>query len=368
MCKYYYIIFLFVFFIVGCANIVPPSGGEGIKTIPIVEKCSIKNAETNYIPKDIIVEFNSYMNRASVAENLQISPTIKYSVKWNAKKITITFLEELRLNTTYSISLSGKYSDYYGNISDTVFHTCFSTGDIIDSCLITGRIHTSNAAGYYIFCYRFSDTIDFLKDAPDYKILAGGNGSFVVPALKDGKYIVLAVKDIDKDGMITQGKDSIGVPQYISEIVDCSSKYIELIPNYVINPSQNVIDTLVNIDTNTTDTLQIDTSEIIDTNIYLHINGNIVDTSISKNRYLILTHIEKKIDKQVKINDDNTFFVDGLLAGEYEIFYFLDENENEVFDGGSLIPFELSEPFKKIEQRVKLNSRWSLDNCTVNIK
>jgi hypothetical protein len=362
----------------GCANIVAPSGGEGIKVVPVVVNCSAKNGEVNFIPKSIGIEFNSYMNRSVVIENLQIAPTTKYSYKWNAKTLKITFAEELKPNTTYTLSIAGKYSDYYGNTAESPFFTCFSTGDIIDSCKIEGKIHTANATGYYIFCYTYKDkdSIDFLKDFPDYKILVGGNGTFVVPALKDGKYIVLAVKDVDKDGIINQTRDTIGIPQFISEIDNCISKYVELIPNYIINPSQNQIDTNINIDTieinsdiidTTENRIQIDSAEIIDTNIYLYLKGKIIDTN-TNNRYLILTQIGKDFNKQVKINDDNTFLFEDLLAGEYEVFYFIDINENEKFDGGSLVPFQLSEPFQNIEQKIKLNNRWSLDNYIIEIK
>ena len=368
-----YIILLLAILITGCANIVAPSGGEGIKTIPVVVNCSAKNGEINFITKNITIKFNSYMNRSVVIENLQIAPTIKYTYKWNAKKLIIAFEEELKSNTTYSISIGGKFADYYGNTAENPFYTCFSTGDIIDSCKISGKIHTANADGYYVFCYLYRDSIDYINELPDYKMLVGGNGMFVIPALKDGKYIVLAVKDIDKDGKITQGRDTIGIPQFISEIIDCNTKEVELIPNYVISfpQSQTEIDTTLIDSASIADTIEtenIDSIEVADTNNYLHLSGNVVDANTAKNRYLILTQIGKDFNKQTKINDDNTFLFDSVLAGEYEVFYFIDINENEIFNGGSLIPFELSEPFQKIEQKIKLNHRWSIDNYIIDVK
>jgi len=354
------IVLVFCLIICSCANIVAPSGGEGIKTIPVVVNCSAENGSINYVPKQIKIDFNSYMNRSVVIENLQITPTIKYSFKWNAKTLTITFTEELKQNTTYSISISGKYSDHYGNVAESPFYSCFSTGDIIDSCKIEGIVYTENTTNYYAFCYIFREDIDYLNDKPDYKMLIGANGTFVIPALKDGKYIVLAVKDVDKDGIITNARDTIAIPQFISEIQNCSSKYVELIPNDVVNPP--LIEVPI-------DTAKIDTtnSEVIDTNTYLHIGGKVIDTNTNKNRYLILTQKEKKLTKQVRINEDNTFFCDSVLAGEYEIMYFIDKNDNEIFDKGTLIPFALCEPFKKIEQPLKLNSRWSIDNYVIDV-
>ena len=383
---------LFCITITGCANIVAPTGGEGNKTAPEVINCSAINGTINFIPKNINIEFNSYMNRSSVIENLQISPTTKYTYKWKAKKLIITFTEELKSNVTYSVSISGKYSDHYGNTAETPFYTCFSTGNIIDSCKITGKLYTSNSTGYYVFCYIHQDSIDFFKSFPDYKILVGGNGIFVVPALKDGKYIVLAVKDINKNGIITQS-DTIAIPQFISEINNCSTQFVELIPNYVhlfeassINIDTNinidtsdiikddtikVVDTSINIDTS--DIIKDDTIKVVDTNVYLHLSGKVViDTDINieanANKYLIISQAENKIKMQTKINDDNTFLFENLLAGEYEIFYFIDINGNEKFDKGSLIPFEVSEPFKIVGKEVKLNNRWSIEDYTIEIK
>jgi len=367
------LIFLLLILFSGCANIVAPSGGAGIKTTPVVLKCSAIDGQTNYIPKSVSIEFNSYMNRGVVIENLQIAPTIRYTFKWKAKTLIMTFADELKDNTTYSISLSGKYSDYYGNTAETPFYTCFSTGDVIDSCKITGKVHTSNSDGYYIFCYIYREDIDFLKDIPDYKILVGGNGTFVVPALKDGSYIVLVVKDVDKDGRITMSRDSVGIPQFITEINNCVSKSVELIPNYLITPAPLDIDTIDFRDTTaiidtTENYLQIDSIATIDTNIYLHFSGNVLDTNSGKDRYLVLSQAEKNISIKTKINDDDSFLFENILAGEYEIFYFIDLNGNEEFDVGSLVPFELSEPFHKIEQKVKLNTRWSVDNYIIEIK
>ena len=347
----------------GCANIVAPSGGEGIKTIPIVANCSVNNGDINYIPKQIAIEFNSYMNRSVVIENLQIAPTIKYSFKWKAKTLNITFIEQLKENTTYSISLSGKYSDYYGNIAENSFYSCFSTGDIIDSCKIEGILYTANTMNYYIFCYIYRENIDYINEKPDYKMLVGGNGTFVIPALKNGKYIVIAVKDIDKDGMISNAKDTIAVPQFISEVQNCASKYVELIPNDVINPPQIEIP----IDTTQIDSIEVDTMEVIDTNIYLHISGKVIDTNTSNSRYLIFTQKAIECTRQVKIKDDNTFMCDSILAGEYEIMYFIDANENETFDKGMLIPFTLCEPFKKISETLKINKNWSIDNYIIKL-
>jgi uncharacterized protein (DUF2141 family) len=459
------ILLLITAIILGCANVVAPSGGDGIKTIPVVVCCSANNGLTNFNKKNISIEFNSYMNRNVVIENLQISPAIKYSYKWSAKTLTITFIEELKTNTTYSIFLGGKYSDYYGNTAENPFYTCFSTGDIIDSCKISGKLFTTNTDGYYIFCYSYRDSINYLKDIPEYKTLVGGNGIFIIPALKDGKYIVLAVKDIDKDGVITQLKDTIGIPQFVSEITNCLSKNVELIPNYVLDTIQpnliecktittnqiliifsepmskdnvsnqsfyifnenvekmfpskiefirnnteqllltfdsiitknytwklclnsnitlkdknnNPMRTLINIDVvNETDSiLKIDTTEsesqsdsvnTKDTNNYLHFGGKVIDTNAGKNKYLVITQAGRDFSKKVKVNDDNTFMFENILAGDYEIFYFIDLNSNAIFDKGKLIPFEFSESFHKIEQKVKLNPRWSIDDYIIEIK
>ena len=256
----YKIIFLFLIalFFSSCASIVPPTGGEGDKTPPIIKNASIKQAQTNFSDNKITLEFSKYMNRGSVNESIIISPTVRYSHKWNAKKITINFPDALRENTTYSVQLGGTFSDILGNAAQEAYFIYFSTGDMIDTGKIEGKIITEKPEGYYIFCYIIDDfnaenlddntvgdisdnssideiKIDYLTKIPDYKVQIGTTGNFTVPALKDGKYRVIAVKDVDKDGLVTQIKDTVGVPVFDPIVNANNNNFVKIIPSQIVD-------------------------------------------------------------------------------------------------------------------------------------
>ena len=244
---------LIIFLFNGCANIVAPSGGEGDKTPPVVKNASIKQAQTNFSDAQIALEFNKFMNRNTVAENIIISPTTRFLCRWKGKKVSIIFSDSLKENTTYSIQLGGAFSDYFGNVAKEPYFIYFSTGDIIDTGKIEGKIITEKAEGYYIFCYIIDgfasdsaiDTastdstdeikIDYLTKIPDYKVQIGTSGNFTIPALKDGKYRVIAVRDADKDGLVTQIRDTIGVPVFDPVVQNGVSDFVQIIPNQIID-------------------------------------------------------------------------------------------------------------------------------------
>jgi len=597
--KLFFLLFTILLFN-SCANIVAPSGGLGNQTPPIVKNASINQAQTNFSDNKITLEFDKFMNRNSVTENIIIAPTTKFSHKWNAKKITISFAENLKENTTYSIQIGGAFSDFYGNIAKEPFFIYFSTGNIIDTGKIEGRIITEKPEGFYIFCYildDFSDeiddfsnenlndcsvsnseiNIDFLTQIPDYKVQIGTNGNFTVPALKDGNYRVIAVKDVDRDGTVTQLKDTVGLPIFDSKIQNGTSDFVQIIPSkivdimppevfdlraknqneisvifseqiildsfdinsvfltqrddtnrwfpaafYVENPNEIKEITLafreslkseklynLNFDSTKNHTVRDLSGNILvlpiknnlvvstdsvpfpltvknfpipdsaknistDTNFILTFSNPIVFNSEYKNeenineifankiklfdnskklelnfsqpqiysisksnkisfvpkqklepqkmykieincsdlvdiwenilvdtltvlnfetarqrnfsrfsgqvvadfsdcnfpKYLkikLKSGRENSVEYIAKIGADNTFLFPQILAGEYEILYFCDLNENGKFDLGSLIPFEFSEPFSIIEQTVTIRERWNLDDFPIEI-
>ncbi len=194
-----------------CANIQAPSGGPPDTTPPLVNTIDLEE-NTIYFSQDRIrLRFSKYMNRNSVLENLYILPTTKLSYRWSGKDLTIRFEEELRENTTYSLNIGSDFADLKGNKPEDAFNIIFSTGDVIDTGRIAGRVFASNPQGLFIFAYNITDidadTLNFLTTPPEYKVQIGSSGNFVINGLKDGAYRLIAVLDKFKDGMLSDGQD-----------------------------------------------------------------------------------------------------------------------------------------------------------------
>lgn len=198
-------------FLAGCANIQAPSGGPPDKEPPKVVEFAPLDKTINFDADRIEIVFDKYMNKNSVVENTYILPSTKMQFDWSGKKLIIEFDEKLKPNTTYSLNISADYSDLKDNKAAESFNLIFSTGAVIDSGLIAGKVFTEQKQSLFVFAYDISsmnsDTLNPITTLSDYKVQVGSNGSFNINGLKDGKYRLFAVVDKFKDGMISDGQD-----------------------------------------------------------------------------------------------------------------------------------------------------------------
>ncbi len=366
--KYFNLLFILL---VSCAHIEAPSGGEGDKTPPLVESISIKNAQLNFNDSQIELEFNKYMNRNSVIENISISPKIKFTPKWSGKTLTISFNEKLARNTTYSLQILGNYKDYYNNSSTESFFRTFSTGNKIDTGKISGKILTNNQKSkIYIFAYdlknKNKDSINYFTETPDYKTAVGTNRKFTIPALKDGKYRIIAVNDLDKNGLISAHKDSIGIATLDPIVLNSKTDDIYIIMS---KKADNVkIDTVkkdkakkkdINqaIDTMKKDTL---------TPVYMKVSGSINNFSNKDKLSLLFYNNSNKYITQIDKNGN--YNIEKMLAGTYNIIIFVDANNNNKFDKGKLKPFAFCEKFYSLEQKLTVRKNWDITDFIIEWK
>ncbi len=197
--------------ITACAIQKPPSGGPPDTVPPVIVSTEPNNKSTNFNADEVAFEFSKYMNKSKVIENIFISPDIDVNFNWSGKKLYLEFLEELKPQTTYSISLGTDYTDLRGNKPDMSYSIIFSTGNKIDSCKITGKLYSKKPEGTFVFAYYLlginSDTLNPAHTKPTYRTQIGSNGLFSFGALKPGKYRIFAVRDMMKDGQYDHGTD-----------------------------------------------------------------------------------------------------------------------------------------------------------------
>jgi len=174
------------------------SGGPPDTIPPRVVESYPADRTLNFKDNKISIYFSEWVERGSVMQNIAISPPIEYRLKWNGKKLDIRFLEVLKPNTTYSFMLGTDYTDTKSNKPDSAFGITFSTGSVIDSGTISGRIIGKDAASTYIYGYRIDnknpDTLNYEEAKAEYSTQVGNNGQFTLRALPDGLYRIIAVK------------------------------------------------------------------------------------------------------------------------------------------------------------------------------
>ncbi|MFH1050820.1 MAG: Ig-like domain-containing protein [bacterium] len=223
---------LFAVLLFSCANPQPPSGGPPDKSPPIITRYAPAQGTTNYKEKSITIEFNKYMNKNTVLENIFISPSVKMKFDWSGKELEIEFEEELKDSTTYVFSLGTEYSDLKGNKPAESFSLIFSTGSFLDSCSITGTLIDPKPTGTNIYAYRIDninpDTLNPSQTKPNYRTQSGQNGKFDLVALKEGKYRVIAIRDKFKDEVYDEGLDDFGAAPFDVEVTGDSVPVVNL--------------------------------------------------------------------------------------------------------------------------------------------
>lgn len=227
--KYHKIILLLLAFC-SCANPLPPSGGPPDTTPPEIVSTEPANGTTNWNGKSLYLKFSKYMNKLSVNENISISPLVKMNYDWSGKTLEIELAERLDSNTTYALILGTEYTDIKNNKPSQSYSLIFSTGPKIDSGKISGKLYDVKPEGSYVFAYKIDklnpDTLNIKNTLPHYRIQVGNSGNFTIPALKDGKYRLFAVRDKFKDGIYSEGVDQFGSAVSDVDVLDSKSKKV----------------------------------------------------------------------------------------------------------------------------------------------
>ncbi|MCD6375414.1 MAG: Ig-like domain-containing protein [Caldisericaceae bacterium] len=199
MIKKLLLLLSFLFF--ACAIQGPPSGGPVDRTPPEIVQTSLLPGTIN-VPMDlneVQITFSERIKEGSERNNLFISPPLTLENSWKKGRILkIRFLEELKKDQTYVLTLGSGIQDLRNNKMAQSFSLAFSTGDSIDQGQITGKVYgLKQNETFNIFAYLLSDTSDFnpFETKPDYISQTGEEGSFALKFIKDGCYRLLAVED-----------------------------------------------------------------------------------------------------------------------------------------------------------------------------
>lgn len=222
MKKLIYIV-LSIVVISGCAKRGSPSGGPVDSIPPVLINASPKINSTNFDSKEIRLTFNEFVKLDNVDEQLIISPPINkssYEVKplnGVTKKVFLEFIDSLETETTYSINFGNSIKDNNEGNPLTFFSYTFSTGETIDSLYVRGNISDAfdkETDDYIsIHLYRidsiFNDSIIF-NNRPTYISNSLDSTSYQFKNIKEGKYLILALKDIDNNYFFDPFYDKIG--------------------------------------------------------------------------------------------------------------------------------------------------------------
>ena len=214
---------LLIVVINGCAKRGSPTGGPVDSIPPVLINASPKINSTNFDSKEIRLTFDEFVKLDKVDEQLIISPPLNkssYEVKplnGVTKKVFLEFIDSLETETTYSINFGNSIKDNNEGNPLTFFSYTFSTGETIDSLYVRGNISDAfdkETDDYIsIHLYRidsiFNDSIIY-NNRPTYISNSLDSTSYQFKNIKEGKYLILALKDIDNNYFFDPFYDKIG--------------------------------------------------------------------------------------------------------------------------------------------------------------
>lgn len=217
-----YILFSLII-LFGCAKRGTPTGGPKDSIPPILVNASPKLNSTNFDSEEIRLTFDEWIKLDKVQDQLIISPPLEkssYEIKplsGVTKKVFLKFLDSLAPETTYTINFGNSIQDNNENNPLTFFSYTFSTGETIDSLYIRGNTKDafSQESDEFISLqlYRvdslFKDSIIF-KDKPTYISNTLDSTNYKFQNLKEGKYLLIALKDVDNNYFFDPFYDKIG--------------------------------------------------------------------------------------------------------------------------------------------------------------
>ncbi len=222
-------------FVPSCANTTQAPSGGPKDTIPpyIVDIRPLPGATSFPLEKGkIVFEFNEYVV-IKTATDIFLSPPLEKKPKSRivGKKLEITFENELKPNTTYTLNLNSAIADNNEGNMFPGFTYVFSTGDQIDSMFVTGTVLDCNTLspikGATVLLYKdHSDSALFL-----HRPYAAGRtddwGFFSLPFIQDTLYRMYAIKDVGEDNIYNPDVDRVA---FIDSLIRPEWKVVDTLP------------------------------------------------------------------------------------------------------------------------------------------
>lgn len=221
--KRIFIVILSVLLLAGCAKISTPVGGPKDTEPPVVIKEVPASQSVNFNSQKIAVTMNEFFTLNNPTENVMVSPPFKNQPEYltKGKTLIIKIKDTLRENTTYNLVFSNCIQDFTESNKLNLYHYSFSTGEVIDSCMLRGSLSNAKSLekseDFLVMLYR--QDIDSLPmtTMPDYVTKSAKDGSFTFQNIAPGSYKIFALKDINSNYLYDLPNESVA---YAGQLFD----------------------------------------------------------------------------------------------------------------------------------------------------
>ena len=183
----------------GCANIVPPSGGPRDSIPPVLLKSDPADSSVNFRSKEINLSFDEYVEIKDPANNIIFTPLFanRPEVSSQGRTIRIRFKDTLEPNTTYVMNFGNAIVDINESNPLPDFNYIFSTGPVLDSLELRGRVILAETGGIdstlSVILHRNLDTAAVKTSQPQYVVKLNQQGAFRFRYLPSDTFAIYAI-------------------------------------------------------------------------------------------------------------------------------------------------------------------------------
>ncbi len=243
--------FLIVISIVQCGRRGTLTGGPKDLDPPALLKAEPENMTINFKAKKIRLYFDEYIKLEDVQDQLIVSPPLKYipdvSPQGGAQKyVEIKIKDTLRENTTYTLNFGRSIQDNNEGNPINFLTYVFSTGDYIDSLEVSGVVKDAFnkkadefiSVMLYEIDSAFTDSTLYKKPPNYITNTLDSTIIFTLKNLKEGKYVLFAIKDQAKNNIFDQNSDKIAFTRDTISLPTDSTYLLTLfkeIPDYSVS-------------------------------------------------------------------------------------------------------------------------------------
>ncbi len=209
-----------------CASMMTPTGGPRDTLPPVIVNMSPDNMSTRRPltkHEPIYIEFNEFVQIKDQQKEFFVSPATRKKplVTLRGRGIVVQLRDTLEPNTTYALNFGSSIRDNNENNPLNSMRYVFSTGDEIDSMMMTGYTADAYKADSVSKTFIWFFPVDSVEQVAEYdstlfkykpRVIARaeGNGIFIAQNLKPIDYKVYGVADVNDNQMYEAGTDKVG--------------------------------------------------------------------------------------------------------------------------------------------------------------
>ena len=218
-----------------CANTTtPPSGGPKDTIPPLITKIYPLEGQTN-VPRQktkLILTFDEYVT-VKDPKSLFLSPPLEKAPKFKLqnKSVVVFFENDLDSNKTYTLDVTNAIADNNEGNMFPGYTLVFSTGERIDSMVVTGVVQDCNTLnpikGATVMLYKdHADSAVFLH-RPDAAVKTDDWGFFCIRNIQDTVYRLYAIIDENNNNIYEPETEKIA---FIDILIQPLTKVNDTLP------------------------------------------------------------------------------------------------------------------------------------------